>query len=87
MDFRDVTLQAIVDFNTQLDAALDGLTPEQWRLEPYAIGRATRGQSMVLRYRQTDANAGHLRARCIWHQACSAGGGGISNGYEVVQLK
>ena len=31
MDFRDVTLQAIVDFSTQLDAALDGLTAEQWR--------------------------------------------------------
>ncbi len=31
MDFRDVTLQAIVDFSTQLDAALDGLTPGQWR--------------------------------------------------------
>ncbi len=34
MDFRDVTLQAIVDFSTQLDAALDGLTPEQWRWRP-----------------------------------------------------
>jgi len=31
LDFRDVTLQAIVDFSTQLDAALDGLTPEEWR--------------------------------------------------------
>ena len=34
MDFRDVTLRAIVDFSTQLDAALDGLTPEQWRWRP-----------------------------------------------------
>ena len=34
MDFRDVTLQAITDFSEQLDAALDGLTPEQWRWRP-----------------------------------------------------
>ena len=34
MDFRDVTLQAIVDFSTQLEAALDGLKPEQWRWRP-----------------------------------------------------
>jgi len=34
LDFRDVTLQAIADFNTQLDAALEGLTPEQWRWRP-----------------------------------------------------
>lgn len=34
MDFRDVTLQAIADFNTQLDTALDGLTREQWRWRP-----------------------------------------------------
>jgi hypothetical protein len=34
LDFRDVTLQAIDDFSTQLDVALDGLTPEQWRWRP-----------------------------------------------------
>lgn len=34
MDYRDVTLQAIEDFSTQLDEALDGLTPEQWRWRP-----------------------------------------------------
>jgi hypothetical protein len=34
LDFRDVTLQAIDDFSTQLDAALDELTPEQWRWRP-----------------------------------------------------
>jgi hypothetical protein len=34
LDFRDVTLQAIADFNAQLDAALEGLTPEQWRWRP-----------------------------------------------------
>lgn len=34
MDFRDVTLQAIADFSEQLDAALEGLTPEQWLWRP-----------------------------------------------------
>lgn len=34
LDFRDVTLQAITDFSTQLDEALEGLTPEEWRWRP-----------------------------------------------------
>lgn len=34
MDFRDITLQAITDFSEQLDTALDGLSPEQWRWRP-----------------------------------------------------
>ncbi|MDP6822599.1 MAG: DinB family protein [Dehalococcoidia bacterium] len=34
MDFRDVTLQAIDDFSTQLDAALESLSPDQWRWRP-----------------------------------------------------
>ena len=34
LDFRDVTLQAITDFSTQLDGALEGLTPEQLRWRP-----------------------------------------------------